>query len=328
MSLKTNQTTIIIPVYNGEQAVVRCLDSIKAQTYKDYSILIINDGSTDNSSAIIDEWKKENPQIVLIHIDQENQGVAAARNKGISLADSEYIAFMDQDDTVSPDYFETYVNAMDSSIADIVCGGYTHRFSSTEGKPRKIQLKNTDWAKFIVVAPWAHLYRTSFLKSHPIRFLDTKLGEDVFFSLMAYAYTDKITVIPNVGYNWINNPVSHSNTKQKSVRGESDPFILLNALDENLPESGYITKTQLEYFYYRYIVWYLLFTARQSHKYDIKKQYLALLTWLNERYPNYRKNKMIAITHRTGELLSIKICVWAFNILDKCHLMLFLLTIL
>lgn len=323
--MNMNKITIIIPVYNGSEYITRCLDSLAEQTFRNYVLLIVNDGSTDKSVEVICEWKQNNPDIDLILVDQENKGAAAARNKGIALADTEYIAFIDQDDKISKDYLEKYMAAMESSQADIVCGGYTHRYTSTKEITRKVQLKNTDWAKFVVVAPWAHLYRTDFLKSHPVRFLETKLGEDVYFSLMAYAYTDKIAIIPDTGYTWTNNPGSHSNKEQKKVQATADPFILLNAIVNDIPKTSHISDTQLEYYLYRYIVWYLLFTARQSSKEEVEKQYNALFTWLKERYPNYRRNKMISLFRRTGEPIDIRLSVWGFNALDNHHLLCLLL---
>lgn len=317
--------TVIVPVYNGSEYICRCLDSIKKQTFEDYSILIVDDGSGDDSTDIITKWKKENPRIDLKLICQENKGAAAARNYAISLVETEYTTFMDQDDTIAPDYLETYIQAIEAENADIVCGGYTHKYSSTKEITRVVKLKDTEWAKFVVVSPWAHLYRTAFLQSYPIRFLETKLGEDVYFSLMAYAYTDKIITIPDIGYTWTNNPASHSNKNQKKVQESTDPFTLLNALINDLPSKSHITNEQLEYYLYRYIIWYLLFTARQTSKTDIEKQYHRLLQWLSERFPNYQKNHMISLFGHTGEPVNIKLCVCGFNTLDRSHLMLLIL---
>ena len=320
--MNTKKITIIIPVYNGSKHINKCLDSIAKQTFKDYVILIINDGSNDDSDAIIQEWRNRHSQISLELISQENKGAAAARNKGIALACTEYISFVDQDDIIAPDYLGSYFEAIETTNADIICGGYTHKYTSTKEITRRVQLKNSSWAKFVVVAPWAHLYRTAFLKENPIRFLETKLGEDVYFSLTAYAYTDQITIIPDIGYTWTNNPNSHSNKEQKKVQNDTDPFILLNAIDRDIPKTAYITNIQLEYYLYRYIVWYLLFTAKQSGKKEIEEQYYRLMAWLKERYPNFRNNRMISLFGPRGEPLSIRMCVCGFSILDKTHFLL------
>ena len=110
-----NKVTMVIPVYNSEKYVGRCLKSVLEQTYKDVSILVINDGSTDNSQQIIDEYAKKYKNI--ISIEQKNMGVAKTRNKAIQMTNTEYIMFMDNDDYIDKDYIETLLkNAEDGKI--------------------------------------------------------------------------------------------------------------------------------------------------------------------------------------------------------------------
>ena len=98
------KVTVIIPVYNGEKRIIRCLDSLISQTYKDIKVLLINDGSKDRSEEVIRDYiaKKELTNVELI--SHSNRGVSLTRNRGIELANSEYVAFIDQDDYVFADY--------------------------------------------------------------------------------------------------------------------------------------------------------------------------------------------------------------------------------
>ena len=112
--------SIIVPVYNVAPYLREALDSIVNQTYKDLEILIIDDGSTDGSSAICEEYASKDPRIRLIH--QSNKGLSGARNTGLEHATGDYVAFIDSDDSVSPVFIESLVNAMTSSSASIaVC---------------------------------------------------------------------------------------------------------------------------------------------------------------------------------------------------------------
>ena len=113
--------SIIIPVYNVEQYLPKCLDSILAQTYKNLEIILVNDGSQDNSGKICDDYAKKDTRIKVIH--QKNGGVAAARNMGLSIANGEWIGFLDSDDWIEQDMFEYLLNLTLKYDADVAqCG--------------------------------------------------------------------------------------------------------------------------------------------------------------------------------------------------------------
>lgn len=116
-----HKISVIIPVYNAEKYLDRCLSSISKQSYKDYEIILINDGSTDGSNTICEAWQKKKDNIKVIHKD--NGGSASARNIGISIAQGEYIAFIDADDFVHDKYLEILINNSIEYETDIsVCG--------------------------------------------------------------------------------------------------------------------------------------------------------------------------------------------------------------
>lgn len=110
--------SIIIPVYNAEKTIRRCLESILISKYKQYEIILIDDGSTDNSAAIISEYANRNNQIKVI--TQANSGPSEARNRGLDLAEGEIIAFVDSDDFVRSDYLEQLAKSFDEKDADVV----------------------------------------------------------------------------------------------------------------------------------------------------------------------------------------------------------------
>lgn len=122
---QSNLISIIIPVYNVEQYLDRCLDSIVNQTHLELDIILVDDGSKDSSSKICDTWARKDHRIHVIH--QKNSGQAAARNAGLAIAKGKYIAFVDSDDVVEPDYISTMLNAAMTHNADLViCSFFDH----------------------------------------------------------------------------------------------------------------------------------------------------------------------------------------------------------
>ncbi|MGN0557410.1 MAG: glycosyltransferase family 2 protein, partial [Acutalibacteraceae bacterium] len=111
--------SVIIPVYNAEKYLAECLESVQNQTYHPLQIILIEDGSSDQSGKICDEYAAKDERIEVYH--QPNSGVSAARNKGLMSARGGWIAFIDADDRVAPDYIERLIGEAEKSGADIVC---------------------------------------------------------------------------------------------------------------------------------------------------------------------------------------------------------------
>ena len=114
--MKASKLSIIIPVYNVEKYIEHCLNSIKLQTMKDFEIIIINDGATDNSEKIIKEYQKNNPDLIIKYLKKENGGLASARNYGVKFAEGDYISFIDPDDYLDSNTYEDLKVYMDKKI--------------------------------------------------------------------------------------------------------------------------------------------------------------------------------------------------------------------
>ena len=114
--------SIIVPIYNIEKYLPRCLDSILAQTYKNLEVILVDDGSVDNSGMIADKYARNDQRIIVIH--QVNKGVSAARNAGLDLATGDYIGFVDGDDYIEPDMYEILMRIIDEQQVDIAHCGY------------------------------------------------------------------------------------------------------------------------------------------------------------------------------------------------------------
>lgn len=266
--------SIIIPVYNSGDKIKRCIESIISQISVEDEILLMNDGSTDGTLAVLKQL--ENSYKAIRVIDKRNEGVAITRNRGISEARGEYICFIDNDDYIDKDYIATFYNAISQGNYDIVIGGY--RRVTDQKVLFEYRVKDTDWYKLMVVSPWARIFRREFVVKNNICFLDSKIGEDVYFNFKAYSRTDRIKIIDYTGYNWWFNDKSISNTSQRGFRKDVDIRKLLDSLFA-------LTGRQrlYDFYYVRYVVWYLLFSGRAGTSEDFMKEYNHGITWLKER---------------------------------------------
>lgn len=311
--------SVIIPVYNVEKYLARCLNSIIKNTYKNIEIILVNDGSKDKSQEIIDKYKNKYGNIIKAK-EQENKGPAEARNVGIEMASGEYLMFIDSDDFIKEDYIENYVKTLKEADYDLVAGGY-HKW--IDGKiTYTIALQDEPWAKFMIMGPYTKLYKKSFLQENNIKFVKVNIGEDIYFNLQVNALAKKVKIIDYVGYYWYTNNESISNTMHKDIKnleidkmlnGSYDSLIEKNAINPN-------NKELIELYYYNFIIWVLQWTTKNTKFKDMSKEYDRLFKWLKERFPNYKKNRLIGINKPEGERFVVRIMFFIFMIMHKLHL--------
>ncbi|WP_174721136.1 glycosyltransferase family 2 protein [Streptococcus periodonticum] len=302
--------SIIIPVYNAEENISKCLDSILAQSFQDFEVILLNDGSTDNSLTILSSYASTYDKIRVI--DKENEGVAVTRNRGITLAKGQYTMFMDNDDFIDKDYIETFYQAICEKKLDLVIGGYK-RINQDNQIIFSQDLQESEWAKYIIMAPWAKIYRTSFLQEEHLDFFNYGIGEDIIFNLTAYQKTDKIGVLDYNGYNWYYNGQSISNTSQRGFQPEIDILILFSKiLDIGQPSE--LTR----YYLKRYYVWYLLFSGKSSTSQEFVYHHKRIKTWLEDKKLVSRLSPLSRKVQ--GERLQTKISLLIFLTLEKLGL--------
>lgn len=211
--------TVIIPVYNAEKYLKRSIDSVMAQTYKYFEIICIDDGSTDNSGAILDSYAESYQNIKVLHI--ENKGVGNARNLGIERANGDYIYFIDADDQLEPLLFEKVIRILEEDPADIcvfdmVINRYEHiRMKHSirnvkEGNIGDLNRYNT-FADYFLNGPRSacnRFFSRSFIQKEAIAFSHLRNGEDGIFIIEAYSKARKIIYLPYAGYHYILNKTS------------------------------------------------------------------------------------------------------------------------
>ncbi len=213
--------SIIIPIYNAEKHLERCLDSVKAQTYDCFEVLMIDDGSVDDSASICASFVKNDSRFRYIY--QDNRGPDMARKTGIDEASGEYAVFADSDDYVSSDMLEKMVSAMEASGADLVCSQIV-RFDERREWPglkgvdntvilddRKAILKSYFEDGVIIGTYYAKMVKTGIMKNYGF-IRDGLIGEDITASLFMLKNSSKVAIIPDRTYYYYQNldSISHS----------------------------------------------------------------------------------------------------------------------
>lgn len=193
--------SVIVPVYNVENYLERCLLSILNQTYPHLQVILVNDGSTDTSLAICEKYVALDRRITLV--SQENKGQSAARNAGMKLIQGEYVSFVDSDDFLDADFYETCIKEIDT--CDMLVFGC--RRMDEHGNVLSVRQLNKKQI-FTLVSPWSKFFRASvFLKYH-LSFPENMIFEDVVFAFKCWMAIARIKVIDYIGYNYLYNPTS------------------------------------------------------------------------------------------------------------------------
>ena len=198
--------SIIIPVYNAEKTIDRCVDSVLNQTYKDFELLLLDDGSTDGSGGICDGYAKKDPRIRAVH--KENSGVSDTRNQGIAMAKGEYLQFLDSDDWLMPNGTESFVRAVTSCPCDMVIADFYRvvgeRVSQKGDIQREGVIDREEYAVQMMQKPadfyygvlWNKFYKRSVIENYGIK-MDTAINwcEDFLFNLEYVRHISRVYVL-------------------------------------------------------------------------------------------------------------------------------------
>lgn len=240
--------TIIIPSYNAETFLPRCLDSIMSQDFDDFEVIVIDDGSTDGTAAILKRRKADNLRI----ISQANRGMATARNRGLDKATGEYVMFVDSDDRLCPNALATLVPQLQGE--DIVGFG-TKIFNEANGtytdNPIAPSATMAGWDYFNLhrlkptpvhfVCIWQRVYRRAFLEECGLRFVDgLRRAEDDLFTTMAFLHARRVKTIANSMYIYHVRPDSITRCSDPRLEADSrrvqqilaDTFLPMDGIDK------------------------------------------------------------------------------------------------
>jgi glycosyltransferase involved in cell wall biosynthesis len=229
--------SVIVPVYNVEKYLSRCVDSLLRQTYSNLEVILVEDGTKDNSGRICDEYAQKDERVKVIH--QQNKGLSGARNTGIDNANGEYIAFLDSDDYVSDKIYEKLQEYMQFYDADIVMcnyirfsGGYCHNCDDKQVEVTKLDAKmaleniySSDGESYTVA--WNKLYKRSVIAD--IRYPQKRLNEDEFTTYKFFANANTIIYTNEILYYYFYN--NDSITTKSDYAFNTDIY---DALDERI----------------------------------------------------------------------------------------------
>lgn len=199
--------SVIVPVYNSAKYLDRCIESVLGQDYTNFELILVNDGSTDNSLVICQHYAESDNRIKLV--DKANGGVSSARNAGIELAQGDYLTFIDSDDYISPDFFSNF--AIDKGV-DFYAQGYTDEYPDTTGDiiiPDECSgtyfsdLVSTMISTGFIMSPWSKLFCRSIIMKHNLRFKETlSYAEDRLFNAEYFHYIKTYKIILAAGYHY------------------------------------------------------------------------------------------------------------------------------
>ncbi|MDR1826422.1 MAG: glycosyltransferase [Rickettsiales bacterium] len=201
------KVSVIVPIYNAEEYLPKCLNSLVGQTLKDIEIILVDDGSPDKSGEICDSFAKNDGRIKVIH--QKNQGVSTARNNGLAVAAGEYVGFVDPDDWVDLDFYQKLYGRAAETGADVIKGLY--RLIDFDGRIQRqpIRIKKADDRHHWCISHTTAICRRNMLKKHNIVYpAGTSNGEDEVFITKAVFTANKIEIVKDAFYWYLRHPGS------------------------------------------------------------------------------------------------------------------------
>lgn len=236
--------SIIIPVYNVEKYLGKCLDSILAQTFTDFEVFLIDDGSTDNSGEICEEYAEKDNRLKVFH--QKNQGVSITRQRALNMVTTEYVAFIDPDDYIEEDYLEKLYESALETKADLVWCDYIEHHGDKDckhscawvDKSRCGLLKGILASGFSAVL-WNKLYRTAVIKENGICF-DSALNtaEDILFVSEFICHSKNFSYVDKALYHYNMANENSAINKYSTLKFKMDYALMLSCLLPELRRTG------------------------------------------------------------------------------------------
>ena len=281
--------SVIVPCYNGEKFIGRCLESLVNQTLQDIEIIVINDGSTDNSQGIIDSYANEYHNIKAYKIP--NSGIADARNFGVSKVETPYFGFLDCDDYTDVTMFEKMYNKAIETNAQVVVSN----FYWVKGKKKKLEKEgpyNTgkDMLIHLFAVLWNKIYDTAFVRSTNIRFPSGNRYEDAYFLYCLTPNIERLAFVDEAFVHYVQheNSITHNNNEEvKNMITIFDNILNYYAHTNRYDEYH----DELEYLHIKFFLGNsFLRSARIDDKQD--RDYTIQLGWnmLNDEFPDWHHN--------------------------------------
>lgn len=268
--MEENLVSIVIPVYNVEKYLDRCVESVVNQTYRNLEIILVDDGSPDNCPAMCDAWAQRDNRIRVIH--KENAGQGFARNSGLEIATGEYICFFDSDDYVDITTIEKCVQSAQLYQADGVFYGRCVVLEDgsiirNDRKQEPCVFRGSEILEVFLpglftyqmgfgISAWGRMHKRELLERAELRFRSEReiISEDAYFSLEFCEQASVITTLPEELYHYLKRDTSFSHTYRKDRQERNDDFLIKSlalAEEKGLPE---VVRTHLKVRYHYYTI--------------------------------------------------------------------------
>ena len=297
------EISIIVPIYNVEKYLPRCIESILAQTFTNFELILVNDGSEDDSGEVCDRYAKEDKRIKVIH--KKNGGVSSARNAGLKNSIGNYIGFVDPDDYIKKDMFNILYNLCKKNNADISICKNSREINGKvlEGKTDMSikELSNNEAMKELFKAElyrfalWNKLFRYKCFEG--VLFPEGRIHEDLSITYKLIASAQKVMFINYEGYIYVKRDLSILTQKYNENRLQS--FKAWNEIIEFMKQKY---ENILDYAITCYIYWSIdniYYILNQVDDEKARKKYLLQMRqYLNKHYTYIRNNKMVAINKK------------------------------
>lgn len=287
------KVSIIVPVYNSEEYLDICLNSLVNQTMQDIEIIIVNDGSKDNSQKIIDEYAEKYPNKIKKFF-QENRGQASARNFGMKVASGEFIGFVDGDDYIELDTYQKVYDFATKNDFDIVSFNFWEEKENEKWKSSYYKFTNCeDNIKYVLneTSAWNKIIRKELIVKNNISFLENYIYEDLELIPRLVLYTNKIGFLDNEYlYHYVIHEKSTMRQKEYNPKLESI-FFVMDSIKNNFQDTKYAE--ELEFIFIEHLLHgaVLRYLEYQEGNKDIER----IASIIKKDFPKWRKNKYYKI---------------------------------
>ena len=287
------KVSVIVPIYNVEKYLEKCINSSLSQTLEDIQIILVNDGSKDNSGNIAKEYEKNNKDRV-IYVEKENGGLSDARNYGLKYATGDFIAFLDSDDYIEKNAYEKMYNKAIEENADYVECDFLWEFPNKIRVDKQYPYKNKkEMLSFVRVVAWNKLIKRQLITDNNLEFPKGLRYEDVEFTYKLIPFINKFAYVDKPFIHYVQREGSIANVQNERT---AEIFTVLDNVIEFYKKNNIYEKyrDELEYNYARYL---LCSSLKRMCKIKDKTIREKLLTesWerLNLNFPNWKENVIL-----------------------------------
>lgn len=285
--------SVIVPFYNVEGYIEKCLETLVNQTFQDIEIILVNDGSKDRSEEIAKKFanRYENK---IVYLEKENGGLSSARNFGLAHARGEYVAFVDSDDYIEKNMYEKMYNLIIKERSDMVeCDFYWEYPNKKKIDTGKLYNNKNQMLENVRVVAWNKLIKKEIIDKHGIEFPNGYQYEDVEFTYKLIPYIQKVSFLKEPMVHYIQRTKSISNSQNEKTMQIFDVLEhVINYYKENGLYKNY--EKELEYIYVRYAFCSSLKRIMKIEDEELKDK-LIKKTWdiVNEKFPNWKENEVL-----------------------------------